>query len=98
MAMTSTGFGAGADSILRYTQLINRVRSGMCTIGKFWVSVLFEGNYYSIENTHPLAIYFRMGSPDRLDWQTKTWIFDSMDFYVVNTVFAMPRLKFESAQ
>jgi hypothetical protein len=98
MAMTSQEFGTNADSILRYTQLINRVRSGMCSIGKFWVSVLFEGNYYSIENTHPLATYFHMGSPDKLEYQSKTWIFDAMDFYVVNTIFAMPRLKFESAQ
>jgi hypothetical protein len=98
MVVNSNEFGTRADAAVRYTQLINRVRSGICNVGKFWVSVLFEGNYYSIENTQPLAIYFHMVSPDKLQYQSKTWIFDTMDFYVVNTVFAMPRLKFESAQ
>jgi hypothetical protein len=93
MAAYSKDFDAKADSILRHAQLVNRVRNGMCSIGKFWVSILYEGRYFSTTSMQPLSVYYHTGDSDKEEYRSKTWIFDDMEFYIITTVFALPRTK-----
>lgn len=94
MMAYSKDFDSRMDSRLRFSQFVNRIRGGMCPIEKFWVSILFEGSYYSSENTPPLAVYFHTEDSETLEYQSKTWIFDDTDFYIVTSVFALPKIKF----
>lgn len=94
MEAHSKDFDVKTDSMLRHAQLVSRVRNGMCSIDKFWVSILYEGKYFSATNVRPISVYYHTGDSDNEEeYRSKTWIFDDMDFYIITTVFALARIK-----
>lgn len=78
---------ARSDSVDRFQQFFSRVKHGMCDLVEFWATLAFEEQYKSSENIMPLDVYHsRWTGGAGTPYQSKTWIFDNLNFYIVSVI------------